>query len=150
MKSWYRTLSGSHGPSFRIRPKNCLKRPLAEKSRWRHIRLAIKPRYLGNHTPLQYDVTRNITTTCGYIGGTIHWHKDNVDDAAASNQGAFVFIPPYQQAPSLDIETTSYALLTYAHLGNLTGGIPIAKWIVAQRNADGGFSSTQVCWDVLL
>jgi len=29
--------------------KNRLKRPLAEKSRWRHIRLAIKPRYLGNH-----------------------------------------------------------------------------------------------------
>jgi len=25
------------------------KRPLAEKSRWRHIRLAIKPRYLRNH-----------------------------------------------------------------------------------------------------
>jgi len=27
-----------------------LKRPLAEKLR-RHIRLAIKPRYLGNHSP---------------------------------------------------------------------------------------------------
>jgi len=25
------------------------KRPLTEKERWRHIRLAIKPRYLGNH-----------------------------------------------------------------------------------------------------
>jgi len=29
--------------------KNHLKRPLAEKLRWRPIRLAIKPRYLGNH-----------------------------------------------------------------------------------------------------
>jgi len=29
--------------------KNHLKHPLAEKSRWRHIRLAIKPRYLGYH-----------------------------------------------------------------------------------------------------
>jgi len=28
--------------------KICLKRPLAEKSRWRHIRLAIKPRYLAS------------------------------------------------------------------------------------------------------
>jgi len=28
--------------------KNRLKRPLAEKSRWRDILLAIKPRYLGN------------------------------------------------------------------------------------------------------
>jgi len=29
--------------------KNCLKRPVVEKSWWRHIRLAMKPRYLGNH-----------------------------------------------------------------------------------------------------
>jgi len=29
--------------------KNCLKRPLAEKSLRSHNRLAIKPRYLGNH-----------------------------------------------------------------------------------------------------
>jgi len=29
--------------------KTCVKRPLAQKSRWRHIRLFIKPRYLGNH-----------------------------------------------------------------------------------------------------
>jgi len=29
--------------------KNRLKCPLAEKSRWRHIRLATKPRYLGNY-----------------------------------------------------------------------------------------------------
>jgi len=29
--------------------KNCLKRPLAEKSRWCQFRLAMKPRYLGNH-----------------------------------------------------------------------------------------------------
>jgi len=29
--------------------KTCVKRLLAEKSRWRHIRLEIKPPYLGNH-----------------------------------------------------------------------------------------------------
>jgi len=49
IKSYYRTLSGSHGWSFRICHKNQLKRLLADKSRWRHIRQAIKPRYLGNH-----------------------------------------------------------------------------------------------------
>jgi len=31
--------------------KICVKRRLAEKSRWRHIPLAIKPRYLGNDAP---------------------------------------------------------------------------------------------------
>jgi len=29
--------------------KICVERPLAGKSRWRHVRLTIKPRYLGNH-----------------------------------------------------------------------------------------------------
>jgi len=29
--------------------KTCVKHPLAEKSPRRHFRLAIKPRYLGNH-----------------------------------------------------------------------------------------------------
>jgi len=29
--------------------KTCVKTPLVEKSRWHHIRLAVKPRYLGNH-----------------------------------------------------------------------------------------------------
>jgi len=29
--------------------KTCVKRPPAEKSRWCHLMLAIKPRYLGNH-----------------------------------------------------------------------------------------------------
>jgi len=46
---YYRTLWGSHGRSLRIRQKKSPKRTLADKSRWRHIRLAIKPRYLGNH-----------------------------------------------------------------------------------------------------
>jgi len=49
IKSYYGTRSGSHGRSFRIRHKNRLKHPVTEKSPWRHIRLAIKPRYLGNH-----------------------------------------------------------------------------------------------------
>jgi len=48
-KNYYRTLAGSHGRSFRIRHKNRLRRPLAEKSWWRHIRLAMKPCYLGNY-----------------------------------------------------------------------------------------------------
>jgi len=29
--------------------KKCMKRTLAVKSLWRHIRLAKKPRYFGNH-----------------------------------------------------------------------------------------------------
>jgi len=39
--------------------KSRLKRPIAEDWRWRHIRLAIKARYLGNHaSKLYYTIKR--------------------------------------------------------------------------------------------
>jgi A-macroglobulin TED domain len=72
-----------------------------------------------------------------------HWHKDNVDDTS-NEVNPLQFRPPYSQASSVDIEMTSYALLTYARQRDVFGGLPIAKRIAAQRNADGGFSSTQV------
>jgi len=49
MKSCYGTLSGSDGRSFRIRQENYPEAPPVEISRWRHIHLVIKPRYLGKH-----------------------------------------------------------------------------------------------------
>ena len=51
---------------------------------------------------------------------------------------------PYQRARSVDIEMTAYALLTYTRRRDVSGAVPIAKWIVSQRNSMGGFSSTQV------
>jgi len=49
IKCYYETLTGSHGRSFRIFHEISPGAPLAEKSRWRHTRLAIKPRYLANY-----------------------------------------------------------------------------------------------------
>jgi len=42
--------------------KNCVKRPLAEKLRCCHVRLAIKLRYLGNHAS-------EIKSYCGTLSG---------------------------------------------------------------------------------
>ena len=39
---------------------------------------------------------------------------------------------------------TAYALLVYSHNRDMSNALPIAKWIIAQRNPNGGFSSTQV------
>lgn len=55
------------------------------------------------------------------------------------------------QAPSAEVEMTSYVLL--AHLTaqpaptskELTSALSIVKWITKQQNSQGGFSSTQVC-----
>lgn len=44
---------------------------------------------------------------------------------------------------SVDVEMTAYALLTYLQRGLVTEALPIMRWMVAQRNSNGGFASTQ-------
>lgn len=53
--------------------------------------------------------------------------------------------PWYHSLPrSVDVEMTSYTLLTYIRRNLVADSIPIMKWLVKQRNAEGGFASTQV------
>ncbi|XP_034243701.1 CD109 antigen isoform X1 [Thrips palmi] len=51
--------------------------------------------------------------------------------------------PWYTRPNSLAVEMTSYAMLTYLQRGLVNEAIPIMHWLVAQRNANGGFVSTQ-------
>ena len=51
------------------------------------------------------------------------------------------------QADPVDIEVTSYVLLALLASGtqkDLERGAPIVRWLTSQRNAEGGFASTQV------
>jgi len=69
IKSYYGTLWRSHDRSFRIRHEKSPKAPLVEKSRWRHIRLAIKPCYIGNHASQikSYNGTLSGSQGCSFI-----------------------------------------------------------------------------------
>ncbi len=78
------------------------------------------------------------------VDGMKHWHKDKPDDDTMNNFDRLVFRPPYNQAPAVDIEMNSYVLLVYTRLKDFSNAVSVAKWIAAQRNANGGFSSTQV------
>uniref|UniRef100_A0A915JB84 Uncharacterized protein n=1 Tax=Romanomermis culicivorax TaxID=13658 RepID=A0A915JB84_ROMCU len=52
----------------------------------------------------------------------------------------------YDKPPPAEVEMTSYALLTYLLRGDVSGALPLVRWLVGQQNAQGGFSSTQsVC-----
>lgn len=71
----------------------------------------------------------------------MHWEKQKKTN---SHQWS-----PYYRAPSADIEMTAYALMTYVLLAEddpaLIGqAMPIVRWLTKQRNALGGFASTQV------
>ncbi len=54
------------------------------------------------------------------------------------------FMPYLKPAASRDVETTSYALLTYAQRGEIDRAVPILKWLGSRQTAQGGFGSTQV------
>ena len=71
-----------------------------------------------------------------------HWEKPVTQSPATSYDN--LWRSPVYQAPSVNIELTSYALLTYIRVYGVMNSWPIAKWILAQRNRNGGFSSTQV------
>lgn len=50
----------------------------------------------------------------------------------------------WQSEPkSINVEMTAYGLQAYVEAGNDTDAIPIMRWLVAQRNENGGFESTQ-------
>ena len=78
------------------------------------------------------------------LEGVQHWHKNQTRTSIH-----YYWRPPYQQADPIDIETSAYALLVHAANKDYVAGMPILKWLTRQRNAIGGFASTQVTEEVL-
>jgi len=75
--------------------------------------------------------------------GMTHWER-NITTVVQPPVSDNLWRCPVQQDPSVNIELTAYALLIYARVKGITESWPIAKWLISQRNSNGGFSSTQV------
>jgi CD109 antigen len=88
----------------------------------------------------------------------LHWSGGAVRPAAGGAEqpgGARPFVPgipggpedglapPIDVMPSLDIEATGYATLALIEAGDRVNAGRAAKWLVGQRNSQGGFGSTQ-------
>uniref|UniRef100_A0A914ZVE4 TEP1-F n=1 Tax=Parascaris univalens TaxID=6257 RepID=A0A914ZVE4_PARUN len=69
--------------------------------------------------------------------GSVHWTAKVGGDKTKDTQQYF-----YQPRP-VDVEMSSYALLTYMLNDDAEKGLPVVRWLTSQRNAFGGFSSTQ-------
>lgn len=48
-----------------------------------------------------------------------------------------------KESKTLNVETTAYVLLTLQSIGNDSECLPILKWLLTQRNDQGGFEGTQ-------
>ena len=89
----------------------------------------------------------NIDDFTDNTGRLMHW--ENAKEISNSRSNESFRWNPYHRAPAADIEMTSYALMTYVLLAeddpSLIGeAMPIVRWLTKQRNALGGFASTQV------
>ena len=67
--------------------------------------------------------------------GLMHWSKE-VLKSDENN-------PRCQHPNPINIEMTAYALQTFVEAKKETESVPILKWLVTQRNENGGFQSTQ-------
>uniref|UniRef100_A0A183BVF1 TEP1-F n=1 Tax=Globodera pallida TaxID=36090 RepID=A0A183BVF1_GLOPA len=87
----------------------------------------------------------------GPTDATVHWTTKTTPngggkDGTTANKGAGTARDSNQyffQSQPADIEMSAYALLTYMLLDDKKHAAPIVRWLTAQRNSLGGFSSTQ-------
>lgn len=87
------------------------------------------------------SLTFNLIALNFVLADMVYWSRDSEPEEEPTTPWG------YYRAPSAEVEMTSYALLAYT-VGNQPEAVinskPIVMWLSKQRNAQGGFSSTQV------
>lgn len=82
------------------------------------------------------DIMFNLLEAAAQTTSDIKWWQRPVSENEKKN--------PWLSVPnSVNIEMTSYSLLTYLQKGLVEDALPIMKWLVSQQNDEGGFASTQ-------
>ncbi|XP_068143554.1 CD109 antigen isoform X3 [Drosophila tropicalis] len=91
---------------------------------------------LAKH-PKSEKVITKLETMAKQEDGRKWWSKAK-EDSSTSNDRRFHWHPR-----SNDVEITSYILLGLLEKYPAEASLPIIKWLISQRNSNGGFSSTQ-------
>lgn len=97
------------------------------------LALAAYALQLANHNNKDYVLTR--LESKATTDSTRKWWNKPLAETETKN-------PYYGQPNSVNVEMTAYALLTYLE-ANSPNPYPILKWLIGQRNENGGFQSTQ-------
>lgn len=89
---------------------------------------------LAGHNAKDFVLTR-LDSRATSDGDRKFWQKP-IPESDSKN-------PWYSRPNSVNVEMTAYALLAFVEAGQETAAFPILKWLIAQRNENGGFQSTQ-------
>jgi hypothetical protein len=73
----------------------------------------------------------------------LHWGDEPVLTPEQPDKNGFAPVMPYEGNQSAAVETTAYAMLALIEHGDSLSAGRAGQWLVAQRNAFGGFASTQ-------
>ncbi|XP_069677480.1 CD109 antigen-like isoform X2 [Periplaneta americana] len=82
------------------------------------------------------DTIFNLLESKAHSSGDMKWWVKPIGKDEDKN-------PWYGVPNSVDVEMTAYGLLTYLQRGLVQDALPIMRWLVSQRNEQGGFASTQ-------
>lgn len=74
------------------------------------------------------------------VGGMQYWEQPQ----PTPTKNDKVWRPPHRQSKAVNIELAAYATLVKTEKTGVVSALPIVRWLSGQRNANGGFSSTQV------
>ncbi|XP_070500619.1 thioester-containing protein 1 allele R1-like [Chironomus tepperi] len=83
---------------------------------------------LAQH-PVKDEILEKLKRRSVNANGLRHWKKDGDDSGIYPN--------------SISTEMSAYAMLAFLEGNQIKEAIPIMKWLVTQRNKNGGFQSTQ-------
>ncbi|GAB1609825.1 pregnancy zone protein-like [Argonauta hians] len=96
----------------------------------------------GKDVEKKEDLRKELITRVVRDDGDMYWSRTN----KKINDGEFDPWLVHKQAPSAEVEITSYVLLAILQdegMSAVADSLPIVRWLTKQRNAYGGFSSTQ-------
>ena len=100
---------------------------------------------LWDKTSRQRSVVMDRLEELATVESAVKYWKEEATPTTEAPEDGWVH---HHRTPSADVEMTSYALMAYlAGEGQQAFAqvLPIVQWLTQQRNANGGFSSTQVC-----
>ncbi|XP_074834082.1 C3 and PZP-like alpha-2-macroglobulin domain-containing protein 8 isoform X2 [Carettochelys insculpta] len=94
------------------------------------------------HSPSSTMMLRKMNSIAIMQDGFTHW---SLTGTLVTDEDTFMGFNDglSQSVVSAEVEMAAYALLTYTVLGDVASALPVVKWLSQQRNALGGFSSTQ-------
>jgi len=76
-------------------------------------------------------------------GDLVYWEPPKKEKPKDDNKTAILTFHWEPQTKPVSVEMTAYSVLMYLNENNLEKALSSGKWLLGQRNAEGGFISTQ-------